>query len=94
MDGEGTLAAVQTIVERGADVNGINSLGNSALHAAAAQEFPGLVKYLVEQGARVNLKNYKGQTPLEQTKIRDQVGRVVGELKTASVLKALGATDE
>ena len=59
------LAAVQVAVKHGADVNAPASGGDTALHIAASQAQPSVVKFLVESGARVDAKNGRGQTPLQ-----------------------------
>ena len=58
------LEAVTVAVELGVDVNAANADGNTALHAVAAQGYDTIVTFLVEQGARLDLTNRGGQTPL------------------------------
>jgi hypothetical protein len=38
--------------------------GNSFLHIAAMENYPELVKYFIEKGANLNMKNNDGNTPL------------------------------
>ena len=38
--------------------------GNSFLHMAAMDNYPEMVKYFIEKGANINLKNNEGNTPL------------------------------
>ncbi len=38
--------------------------GNSFLHMAAMDDYPELVKYFIEKGANINMKNNDGNTPL------------------------------
>jgi ankyrin repeat protein len=59
-----TLEAVRLAAERGVDVNVANADGNTALHVVAARGYDSVVKYLVGKGARLDVKNKKGQTPL------------------------------
>ena len=47
-----------------ADVNAAMALGNTALHAAANMNYPQVVRMLVARGARLDVKNLKGETPL------------------------------
>jgi ankyrin repeat protein len=59
-----TLEAVKMAADRGVDVNVANADGNTALHAAATRGYDSVVKYLVGKGARLDVMNKKGQTPL------------------------------
>ena len=38
--------------------------GNSFLHMAAMEDYPEMVKYFIEKGANINMKNNDGNTPL------------------------------
>lgn len=38
--------------------------GNSFLHVAAMEDYPEMVKYFIEKGANINMKNNDGNTPL------------------------------
>lgn len=58
------LEAVKVAAELGVDVNAANADGNTALHAVAAQGYDTVVKFLVEKGARLDLRNAEGQTPV------------------------------
>lgn len=61
---------VELLIEHGADVSFIDEQGNGILHCAAAGSNttspvrPELIHRLHEAGVDVNLRNYKGQTPL------------------------------
>ncbi|MDA1094764.1 MAG: ankyrin repeat domain-containing protein [Acidobacteria bacterium] len=96
------LAAVKLAVELGADVNAATDFeaaplgdlrwgGSTALHGAVIRDAPSVVRYLVEQGASLDMPNSQGWTPLDMTrgvfvantqKTYDEVGRL---------LEALGA---
>jgi ankyrin repeat protein len=58
------LAGVATAVKLGADVNAVNPAGDTALHTAASQGHDSVVQFLVEHGAKLDIKNKRGQTPL------------------------------
>jgi uncharacterized protein len=61
------LAAVRLALELGADVNAVDSNGETAVHAAAYKNLPKVVKLLVARGARIELWNRPnrfGWTPL------------------------------
>jgi uncharacterized protein len=71
-----TLEAVQVAVELGNDVNAVDKNGETPIHAAAYKQVPGVVQYLVDKGAKIeiwNQKNKTGWTPLRMAE-----GVVVG----------------
>jgi ankyrin repeat protein len=57
-----SLAAVQLLLERGADVNARDSIGETALIAAIFAKNPGIALYLVNHGADVNANSMSGLT--------------------------------
>ena len=59
-----TLEAVKLCVERGADVNQADGNGETALHGAAYRGHNSVAQYLFEKGARPDVKNRIGWTPL------------------------------
>jgi ankyrin repeat protein len=65
---EGTdrlLEAVKLCFDLGMSIHDMNSMGLTALHAAANR--PGsdpIIKYLVEKGAKLDVKDNEGRTPL------------------------------
>jgi ankyrin repeat protein len=59
------LEAVKVAADLGVDLNAANADGDTALHAAAAQELESVVKYLVEKGADASARNKSGRTPLD-----------------------------
>jgi ankyrin repeat protein len=58
------LEAVKLCVELGMDVNAVNSMGLTALHGAANRGSDEIIRYLVQQGAKVEVKDAEGRTPL------------------------------
>jgi ankyrin repeat protein len=58
------LDGVKTALSLGADINAANQQGDTAMHSAAAQGFNRVIQLLVDNGAAVNVKNRRGQTPL------------------------------
>jgi uncharacterized protein len=61
------LDAVKVALEFGADINGVDKNGETALHAAAYKQAPSVAQYLIEKGAKIevwNQKNKTGWTPL------------------------------
>jgi ankyrin repeat protein len=94
------LEAVKYVVSLGVDVNAddgewtsmdfygrYTDLGKDMpLHLAASRGFNSVIQYLVEQGARLDVKNVKGDTPLAlAVKAKAQT--------TADLLRALGAKE-
>jgi ankyrin repeat protein len=57
------LQAVKLCVSLGQDVNAANSMGIRAIHGAANRGSDAIVKYLVEQGARLDAKDKQGRSP-------------------------------
>jgi len=57
------LDAARLLVELGADVNAVGENKWTALHGAAYTGADEMVQFLVEKGAKVNLKDAFGQTP-------------------------------
>jgi ankyrin repeat protein len=58
------LEAVKLCVELGMDVNAVNSMGLTALHGAANRGSDEIIRYLVEQGAKIDVKDAEGRTPM------------------------------
>jgi uncharacterized protein len=61
------LEAVQVALDLGADVNAVDKNGETAVHAAAYKNLPGVVKFLADKGAKIDLWNRPnkfGWTPL------------------------------
>ena len=58
------LEAVQLCYELGMDVKAINSMGLTALHGAANRGSDDIIRFLVENGASLDVKDKEGRTPL------------------------------
>jgi uncharacterized protein len=92
------LEAARAAIEGGADVNAVNQAGDTALHTAAARGNAPLVQLLAEKGAKLDVKNKRGQTPLAMTRVRARYGDGDGEpppglKRTADLLLKLGAAE-
>jgi ankyrin len=68
---EGVAAAASS---RG-DLNAANPAGDTALHIAAARGYITVIQWLVEHGARLDVKNKRGITPLAAAMFGSTVGR-------------------
>jgi ankyrin repeat protein len=92
------LDAGKLAVEQGVDVNAADEYGNTALHYAAENNSDGLIQFLVDQGAQINAKNQKGQTPLTRVlRVRAPYNGTAPPLArkqaTEALLRKLGATE-
>jgi ankyrin repeat protein len=56
---------VRLALEHGADINAVNDAGQTALHIAAAQRGDEFIRFLVKNGARLDMKDAQGHTPLD-----------------------------
>jgi ankyrin repeat protein len=94
---EKALAVVKRLLEFGADVNEANEVGWTALHAAAFLGADKIVRYLVENGADMEMQNGCAQTPLSLAVGRNQKGlirRTVPHMTTAKLLLEMGSADK
>jgi len=62
------LAAVKLCFELGMDVNHVNSMGLTAIHGAANRGSNDIIEFLVENGARLDIMDNEGRTPLDWAK--------------------------
>jgi ankyrin repeat protein len=90
------FAAAKLLFELGAvDVNAVDTLGNSALHYAAFMRRDSIVQLLVDHGARLEVPNLYGETPLFLAEVVIQFaggGRTeTGPTSTGTLLRKLGA---
>ena len=60
------VQAATLLLDRGADVNTANEAGQTVLHAAAMVGANGIVRFLVDRGARLDAKNGQGRTPRDE----------------------------
>ncbi len=58
------LEAARLCLEHGADVNAVNSQGFAAVHGAANRGFDAMIRLLAEHGAKLDLKDKQGRTPM------------------------------
>jgi ankyrin repeat protein len=59
------LAAVELCVELGMDVNAANTMGITAIMGAANRGSDDIINYLFSQGARLDVADTEGRTPLD-----------------------------
>ena len=85
-----TLEAVRTALAFGADVNAVNDVGNTALHAAAHVKSEAVVQLLAERGAAIDVANARGETPvMVADRFRAGSGNVTVRTPTGDLLRAL-----
>jgi ankyrin repeat protein len=87
----------------GVDVNATNASGDTALHMAAARGLADIVRLLAENGAKLDVKNKRGLTPLGvAASLRKAdfdadnaatAALLVRANRTIEVLRSLGATE-
>lgn len=60
-----SLEAIKLCVEHAVDINAFNTNGQTALHSAVARGATTIVTYLAENGAKLDMKDKQGRTPLD-----------------------------
>jgi ankyrin repeat protein len=58
------LEAVKLCYDLGLDVNAVNSMGLTAVHGAANRGSDDIITFLAEKGARLDVKDKEGRTPI------------------------------
>ena len=82
----GDTAAVQVLIEAGADVNAEDNYGQTALIVATALGHTDAVRALIEAGADVNARSKQGATAL-------MVAQGAGQNEVVGILKKAGAKE-
>ena len=86
------LATVKLALELGGEINAVNDSGNAALHGAAHTKANTIIKFLAGNGADLNLRNKRGQTPLMiADTVRAGSATVSQKTPTGDLLRSLGA---
>ena len=93
------IEAVKLAVALGADVNAANKAGETALFAAAYHGFNTVIQFLVDKGARLDVRNARGQTLLMTATGPRASGRQslplgsMNDRSTEELLRKLGLTE-
>jgi uncharacterized protein len=87
------LEAAKLCIEKGNDVNGVDSrTGLTAMHGAANRGFNAMIKLLAEHGAKLDVKDKQGRTPMTFAEgVFLAVQPPVSKPNTIALLKELGA---
>ncbi len=59
------IASIKLCLDAGADVNAADNQGQTALHGAAQKGWDQVVQFLVDRGAKLDVKDKRGHTPLD-----------------------------
>ena len=62
---ESSIQAIQLCLDRGVDIDAFNTNGTTAVHSAVQRGAQKVVRYLAEHGAKLDMKNKQGRTPLD-----------------------------
>jgi ankyrin repeat protein len=60
-----SIEAIKLCLQAGIDINAVDSRGQTALHGAAFWGFDEVVQFLAEHGAKLDMKDRNGKTPLD-----------------------------
>ena len=91
---EQVLEAVRLLVEElGADVNFVADTGETAMHAAAYRGANKVVRYLFDKGAKLDVADKIGRTPLTVAEGVEYGNSFAAQPQTAELLRKLGAKE-
>jgi uncharacterized protein len=88
------LEAVKVALALGNDLNAVDKNGETVMHAAAYKHVPSVVRFLAQQGARIdvwNRPNKNGWTPLKITEGVQRGMNIVSSPATAAVIREIMA---
>jgi ankyrin repeat protein len=83
--------AVKVLVEAGADIHAVNEADFTALHGAAFRGLNEVIEYLVEIGANIDARDFRGRTAYRMAEGSKQSFQFQSWPETAELLKRLGA---
>jgi ankyrin repeat protein len=88
---KGQSKVIKDLLASGADVNHANHAGTTALHWAALEGHTGIVRVLLDAGARPDLKDVNGHTALAMSKQRRHL-EIHALIQKAAAAAAAAAT--
>jgi ankyrin repeat protein len=62
---DGAINVIKLLMDRGADLNAFNTNGQTALHRAAQRGADQLVRFLAENGAKLDMRDKQGRMPVD-----------------------------
>jgi hypothetical protein len=88
--------ALKLFVKAGADVNAVNDLGFTAVHYAAQGGRNAIIEFLAANGAKLDVANKAGKTPLDLAMVPGPTGRYmeidgIPQTNTAALIRKLMA---
>jgi len=83
--------AVQLLLDAGADINAVNEADFTALHGAAFRGLNEVIKILVDRGAMIDARDFRGRTPYRLAEGSKQSFQFQAYPETAEFIKKLGA---
>ena len=86
--------AVEFLHRAGADINATNEANFTALHGAAFRGMNEVIEYLVENGADIDERDFRGRTAYRMAEGSKQSFQFQSWPKTAALLAQLGANTE
>ena len=95
------IDSLRLAIELGADLNATTEQGDTVLHYAVSKKLNTVVQFLVDNGAALNARNGRGQTPLAIAMLKPEppkgiaviYNRPVEDGSTAELLRTLGARE-
>jgi ankyrin repeat protein len=83
--------AVEILLKAGAEINAVNEADFTALHGAAFRGLNEVIQILVDRGADINARDFKGRTPYRIAEGAKQSFQFQAYPETAAFIKSLGA---
>src|SRR5205814_3418274 len=83
--------AVTLLLDKRANVNAVNEADFTALHGAAMRGLNEVIKILVDRGANINARDYRGRTAFRLAEGSKQSFQFQAYSDTAAYIKSLGA---
>ena len=87
----GAEKAVRVLLDAGADINAVNEADFTALHGAAFRGLNEVITYLVEQGADIDARDFRGRTAYRMAEGAKQSFQFQSWPETAALIAELGA---
>ena len=88
---QGAEEAVVALLDAGADLHAVNEADFTALHGAAFRGLNEVIQILVDRGADINARDFRGRTPFRIAEGAKQSFQFQAYPETAAFLKSLGA---